>query len=222
MMKLAVRIEGVWNKLGESVQVGDFVYSRATIEAMGEEEREELEVATYQAAAPVPAGQRVVSSYLADFGGGLVEKHVLEPIPLEQRKAELLSQIDAERDRRQQLDFAYDFGETPAINPAKETVPAGVKSLQMRFDPDQRNWMGLQSQAVVAVMMQQPAALAPMRAEDNFNIQTTAAQVLQVTAAMVARNGDILFHGGDLKDQVRAAPNGAALDAININIGWPG
>ena len=38
---------------------------------------------------------------------------------------------------------------------------------------------------------------------------------------MVARNAAILFFGGQLKTQVRNASTAAALDAININIGWP-
>lgn len=220
-MPYAISNAGVWDKATTPLRVGDSIYPSG-IEGMSPEERAAVGVVWYEPAGPAPNGQVVVGTHLADQGGAPVEKNILQPIPLEQRKAELLALIDAERDRRQQLDFAYDFGETPAINPAKETVPAGLKSLQMRFEPDQRNWMGLQSQAVVAVMMQQPGALAPMRAEDNFNVQTTAAQVLEVTAAMVARNGAILFHGGDLKDQVRAATSGAALNAINLSTGWPG
>lgn len=172
------------------------------------------------ALAPAP-GRRIVSTEIRPIGGVPTEVHTLEDIPLADRKAAMLLAVDVERDRRQQLDFFYDFGETPAVNPAKEQAPAGVKALQMRVEPDQRNWLGLQSQAVVAVMMQQPDAPAPMRAEDNFNILTTAAQVLVVTAAMVARNGSILFYGGDLKDEIRAATTAEQLDAINIEIGWP-
>ncbi len=220
-MPYAIRIEGVWTRAGAPLRVGDVVHP-AGVDGMSPEELTAAGAVWYEPAGPAPNGQIVVETYLTDQGGAPVEKNLLEPIPLEQRKATTLAAIDAERDRRQQLDFAYDFGETLAINPAKETVSAGVKALQMRFDPDQRNWMGLQSQAVVAVISGMPDALAPMRAEDNFNVQTTAQQVLVVTAAMVARNGAILFHGGDLKDQVRAAANGSALDAINITIGWPG
>ena len=221
-MNLAVRIEGVWSKLGESVRIGDFIYSRETLEGMDDEEREALEVVTYQAAGPVPAGQRVVSSYLADYGAGLVEKYVFEAIPLEERKANLLALIDAERDRRQQLDVVYDFGDIEAIDDDNAVTVAGAKALQMRFDPDQRNWLGLQSQALAAVITGQGGMTMPMRAEDNYNVQTTAMQVLGATAALFARNAAILFHGGSLKTQVRNASNGAALDAINISIGWPG
>lgn len=219
-MPYAIKVSGLWTRAGAPLRVGDSVYP-AGIDGMSPEELSAVGAVWYEPAGPAPNGQVIVDTYFTDQSGSPVEKNLLEPIPLDARKAAILTAIDTERDRRQQLDFAYDFGDTPAINPAKETVTAGVKALQMRFDPDQRNWQALQSQAVVAVIMGQPEALAPMRVEDNWNVQTSALQVLEVTAAMVARNGAILFFGGDLKDQVRAAATGSALDAININIGWP-
>ena len=63
------------------------------------------------------------------------------------------------------------------------------------------------------------ACTLPMRAEDNWNIQTTAALVLQVLAAMTAHASALLFHGGALKSQVRAAADPTSVDWM---IGWPG
>lgn len=220
-MGLAYYLNGVPTKVAGDVRIGDFVYSATAIEAMSPTERAMLGVVDYAPAGPVPAGQRVVSTYLASQGGGIIEKYVLEAIPLDERKAALLAAIDAERDRRQQLDVTYDFGEIVAIDDAGNEAPAGQKALQMRFEPDQRNWLGLQSQALAAVITGQGEMVMPMRAEDNFNVQTTALQVLGASAAMVARNAAILFFGGQLKTQVRNASTAAALDAININIGWP-
>lgn len=220
-MGLAYFLDGVPTKLAGSVRMGEFVYSAAAIEAMSPAERSALGVVEYQPAGPVPAGQRVVSTYLASQGGAVVEKYVLEPIPLEERKAVLLAAIDAERDRRQQLDLVFDFGDIAAIDDEGNEASAGQKALQMKFEPDQRNWLGLQSQALAAVITGQGETLMPMRAEDNYNVQTSAMQVLPATAAMVARNAAILFFGGQLKTQVRNAATGAELDAININVGWP-
>lgn len=220
-MNLAVRVQGLPVKVGAVVEINGFTYTRAVLEGFSDSERAALGVETYEGAGQIPAGQRLLGTYLSDVGGGIVERYQLEPIPLEERKAALLVAVDAERDRRQQLDVVYNFGEIVAIDDAGNEAPAGPKALQMKFEPDQRNWLGLQSQALAAVISGQGEMIMPMRAEDNFNVQTTAVQVLGATAALFARNAAILFFGGQLKTQVRNAPSGEALDAINIGIGWP-
>lgn len=57
-----------------------------------------------------------------------------------------------------------------------------------------------------------------MRAEDNWNIQTTAPQVLQVLAAMITHGSALLFHGGALKSAIRSAEDPASIDIMD---GWP-
>lgn len=220
-MRLAVRINGAWTRIGSSVRIGEIIYTREALERMTPQARAELGVVEYAAAEAVPAGQRSLGTYLDDAGGSPVEKHTLEAVPLAERKAALLAAIDAERDRRQQEDFSYDFGETPAQDDTGAVIQAGPRALQMRFEPDQRNWQALQSQALVVPEAARGEVIMPMRAEDNWNIATTAEQVIAVTSALVARNAAILFHGGALKSQVRAASTSAALDAINISAGWP-
>ena len=126
--------------------------------------------------------------------------------------------IDAERDRRTALDYAYDFGPTPAINGAADQIEAGVRHLQMR-PADRANWRALQGAALTAVVTGAPEMVLPLRAEDNWNVQTTAAQVLMVLAAMTAHGSALLFHGAALKEAVRAAADPAAVD---IMAGWPG
>ena len=220
-MPYAIKTDGLWVRAGAPVRVGEIVYPSG-VDGMSTEEREAVGAVWYEPAGSAPNGQIVVGTYLTEQGGAPVEVNQLQPIPLDDRKAALLAEIDAERDRRQQLDVVYDFGNIEAIDDADAVTVAGAKALQMRFDPDQRNWLGLQSQALAAVITGQGGMTMPMRAEDNYNVQTTAMQVLGATAALFARNAAILFHGGSLKTQVRNAPNGAALDAINISIGWPG
>jgi hypothetical protein len=223
-MPYAIKPEGVWIKDATPIRIGEVVYLGG-LAGMSPEQRAEAGAVWYEPSGPAPTGQTVVGTYLTDQGGAPVEKNILQPIPLDQRKAELLALIDAERDRRQQIDFAYDFAETAAIDDAGQETVAGVKALQMRKvapNDDQQNWDVLQGQALAAVITGQGGAVLPMRAEDNWNVQTTAEQVLAASAAMVQRNAAILFFGGALKSQVRSAANGAALDAINISIGWPG
>lgn len=196
-------------------------YGSDWLDKAGAEDRAAISLLAVTEASPAPAGRRIVSTSLKPIGGVPTEVHVFEDIPLDERKAVMLAAIDAERDRRQQLDFTYAFGELAAIDDVGQSIAAGDRELQMRL-ADQLNWQALQSQAVVAVMAGQGGALMPMRAEDNWNVQTTAADVLTVTSAMFMRNAGLLFFGGALKSQVRAAANGSALDAINISIGWPG
>ena len=130
---------------------------------------------------------------------------------------DICRQIDAERDRRMALDWTYDFGTTPALDDDQVQIEAGVRSLQMRPE-DRANWQTLQGAALTAVVSGQPGTVLPMRAEDNWNIQTTAAQVLEVLAAMTAHGSALLFAGGAIKSAIRSAEDPASID---IMAGWP-
>lgn len=144
---------------------------------------------------------------------GVVRAEVPAPVPTVD---ELCALIDAERDRRTAQDFAYDFGETLALDDAGAEIAAGVRQLQMRPE-DQRNWQALQGAALSAVVSGAPNTILPMRAEDNWNIQTTALQVLAVLAAMTEKGSRLLFHGGALKSQQRASYP-VVIDRME---GWP-
>lgn len=148
------------------------------------------------------------------------EAWAVEPSPIGPRQAQLVAAIDAERDRRQREDLAFDFGETVALDDLGDPQPAGERLLQMG-ERNQRDWIALHSAAVAAVVAGQGETVMPIRAEDNWNIQTTALQLLEVGQAMLARNSAILFHGGALKTAVRAAVSHAELDAIDLAEGWP-
>lgn len=198
-----------------------FNFAANWLEDSSDEDKAYWGVGTYTAVGDPPSGQRSLGKVLVDDNGSPKEVHQLEDIPLEERKAAMLTAADARRDECQQSDFTYDFGEIEALDDAGQSIPAGERALQMRYDPDQRNWQALQSQAVLAVMAGQGTTVMPMRAEDNWNVQTTASDVLAATTAMFLRNAAILFHGGALKSQIRAAGSGSALDAINITTGWP-
>ena len=140
----------------------------------------------------------------------------VEPEPVMPTVEQLCAAIDAERDRRMALDFAHDFGATPALDDTGAEIEAGVRLMQMRPE-DQRNWQALQGAALTAVVSGAPETILPMRAEDNWNIQTTALQVLAVLAAMTAKGAGLLFHGGALKSQQRAI----YPEAVDISTGWP-
>jgi len=140
-----------------------------------------------------------------------------EPDTPEETVAQRCRQVDAERDRRMAQDFAYDFGEAPALNDAGDEIEAGERLLQMT-PLDRANWQTLQGAALTAVISGAPETVLPMRAEDNWNIQTTALQVLQVLAAMTQHGAALLFAGGALKSAIRASEEPASID---ITEGWP-
>jgi hypothetical protein len=140
----------------------------------------------------------------------------VEPEPVMPTVEQLCAAIDAERDRRMALDFTHDFGATPAVDDLGNEIEAGQRQLQMRPE-DRANWQTLQGAALTAVVSSQPNAILPMRAEDNWNIQTTAVQVLGVLAEMTQHGSELLFAGGALKSQQRAV----YPEVVDITQGWP-
>lgn len=149
---------------------------------------------------------------LADIGISWVE-----PEPVEKTVEELCAEVDAERDRRNQSDFNYHFVDTLAINDHGEAIDAGVRAFQMSLS-DQLNWNVLRGEALSAIISDQGNVIMPMRAEDNWNVQTTAQQTLAVLSAMTQRGSLLLFYGGMLKSQLRQAEDPSAID---IYAGWP-
>ena len=145
---------------------------------------------------------------------GIVRTEAPVPAPTVEQ---LCAAIDAERDRRMAEDFTHDFGATPALDDQGNEIEAGERQLQMRPE-DRANWQTLQGAALTAVVNSQSNAILPMRAEDNWNIQTTALQVLGVLAAMTQHGAALLFAGGALKSQQRAI----YPEAVDITTGWPG
>lgn len=144
---------------------------------------------------------------------GIVRTEVPPPPPSVEQ---LCAAIDAERDRRMALDFSHDFGATAALDDLGNEIEAGERLLQMRPE-DRANWQTLQGAALTAVVGGQPNAILPMRAEDNWNIQTTALQVLGVLAEMTQLGSEMLFAGGALKSQQRAM----YPEVVDITTGWP-
>lgn len=126
-------------------------------------------------------------------------------------------QVDIERDLRIANDFLYDFGETVAIDDFGVQIAAGIRALQMK-DKDRNFWETLRGSALTAVVSGVPATVMYMRSADNWNIQTTAIQVLQVLAAASQRGALLVSHAGSLKSQLRTSNDPASID---ITAGWP-
>lgn len=202
----------------------DMPYPHGWVELATPSQRAALGIKPISAPDSPAPGLSVGELEIFDNAGSPKYRYATAEIPLAARLDVLLREIDTKRDALQQADFEYDFGELVAIDDFGNELPAGIRRLQMRPE-DRANWGDLQAQAMVAGMANQPATLLPMRAEDNFNIQTTAGDVLVVTSAMFARNAGYLFRGGALKSRARQAveaEDAAAFDAIDIEAGWQG
>lgn len=140
----------------------------------------------------------------------------VEPEPVMPTVEQLCADIDKERDRRMAEDFTHDFGATPAQDDLGNQIVAGERQLQMRPE-DRANWQTALGVAHTAVLSGAPDTIVALRAEDNWNIQTTALQVMATMAAMASHGAALLFAGGALKSQQRAI----YPEAVDISTGWP-
>jgi hypothetical protein len=187
----------------------------------------DVELATYgifsRGVPSAPPGQIETARTLSVEDGVPVLSVTHAYPPTDQIEMAECAAIDAERDARQQADFLFDFEATAALDDAGTEIAAGVRALQMRRE-DQDNWTRLHALAMAAALGGAPDTILPMRAEDNWNIQTTAAQVMAAFAAGSQRNATLLFFAGALKSAVRAAlaaDDVPAALAIRPNAAWP-
>ncbi|WP_420411601.1 hypothetical protein [Roseibium sp.] len=141
-----------------------------------------------------------------------VEVDALPQITLEDLKANLKAEVNQLRDTKLEAGFAHDFGE-----------PHGVKVMDTRNVNDRVNWIGgmLIYQGHIAAGNGDVVG-AKIRTADNINISLS----YKAAAAAISAVGDyanaILNNSWTLKDAISAAPDEAALAAIDITTGWPG
>jgi len=137
----------------------------------------------------------------------------IEPEPPAPTAEEICRQIDAERDRRQALDFEYDFGDAVAVLDDDTQERAGTRSLQMG-PRNKTDWLGQQARALA-----DPGRLIFVRASDNANLIVPAQVWLAAFEAGADRDERLMAFGGRMKSQVRAAADPASVDWMT---GWPG
>lgn len=125
---------------------------------------------------------------------------------------DICRQIDAERDRRQALDFQYDFGDAVAVLDDDTQERAGIRSLQMG-PRNKTDWLGQQARALA-----DPGRLIFVRASDNANLIVPAQVWLAAFEAGADRDERLMAFGGRMKSQVRAAEDPASIDWTT---GWP-
>lgn len=149
-----------------------------------------------------------------DCGGGEeTAPPIIRELPapsLNEAKAALSAAIDARRDQ------CFADGFTPASGPL-----AG-KTLQTRDVEDRTNWLTSQAAYSAAVASGAGAVEdAAFRTADNETIVLSYADGLGVLLAMAGWGKVIMGTSWALKDAVDAAMDIGALEAIDIEAGWP-
>jgi hypothetical protein len=103
-----------------------------------------------------------------------------------------------------------------------KTGPLAGQTLQTRDNTDRTNWLTSQAAYLSAVMTGAGAAMgANFRTQDNKTITMSYADGLGNLLGMAAWGAAVMGRSWTLKDALRAATSVDAIDAIDIESGWP-
>ncbi|MDQ4421476.1 hypothetical protein OOT33_13695 [Sphingobium sp. DEHP117] len=136
----------------------------------------------------------------------------VDPRTLDDLKASKCSLIDQRRDAVFAAGFAPTIG---ALGTANEI-------LQVRDAEDRTNWLTSQAAYAAAVSAGQGAVLgAEFRTLTNNTYTISYSEGFAVLMEMAAWGQAIMRNSWDLKDSVATAADQAAIDVIDIEVGWP-
>lgn len=139
--------------------------------------------------------------------GGLFSPPALS---LSDRKAALHAAVHAKRDTILAGGFTHDFG------------AHGVRVLQTRNVDDKIAWLTSQASYSTAVAAGAGAVMgASFRPEDDETFTVSFQDGRDALLAMAAWGAAVYANSWSLKDAIAAASDEAALDAIDIEAGWP-
>lgn len=135
-----------------------------------------------------------------------------EAVKFAVRKASKRAAVSALLDTKLAAGYPHDFG-----------GEIGTKVLQTRDIHDRTNWLVSQASYGAAVAGGAGAIMgANFRTEDNVNVELSYADGLNVLLAMAAWGAAHYAWSWALKDAIAATEDEAALEAIDIDSGWPG
>jgi hypothetical protein len=127
----------------------------------------------------------------------------------EDAKADLRLSVNALIEAKMSAGYEHDFG------------AAGVHRLQTR-ESDRPNWLALaQVASIAAAQGGGSVVISSIRTEGNVTIPVSADEAVAAMLGMQAQLGAVMSHGWGLKDAIEAAGDEVALNAINIEAGWP-
>lgn len=135
------------------------------------------------------------------------------PTPIEAARASKIAAINAK------VEAVLSGGFTV---PAEASTALGGKVLQTRDADDRINWLVSQASYSTAVAAGQGEAMgANFRTIDNQSITVSYAEGLNALLAMAAWGAAAMDNSWALKDAALTAQDQAALDAVDVEAGWP-
>ena len=177
-------------------------------------ETELADIGLYEPAAadPVPDGKVIVSTSVQRVEGVVKWVNVLEDIPFEDLQSAKIEAVEAKMD---------------AIFAAGAPVTVGADTLHVALTDGSR--ADLTAMATTAVAASTGAVPWPESyqtgwiAMENVRIAlATPANGLGLAAGVGDYYAQVRQNGRDLKDAALAAEDQAALDAVDVESGWPG
>jgi hypothetical protein len=136
-------------------------------------------------------------------------RDTLENYPLGERKQAMRAAATAKCNQQIAAGFTYDFG--PSFG--------GVQSLDTGSE-DARRWANYRN-ACDDAFASGLAMDLPIRTSANVSLLVSPTVGKAAMVAMAQREGAILKRLWEIEDQIRAAADHAALDAIDFSSGWP-
>ena len=118
--------------------------------------------------------------------------------------------VNARRDAVIAAGFQHNFG-----------AAAGIRTLDQRSEADAINWLGLKGVADAMIADGRGADPIGIRDAHDDTFSSSASVVSSAMVAMGVWRSSIIAHSWSLKDAIAAAEDEAALDAVDIEAGWP-
>jgi hypothetical protein len=163
---------------------------------------------------PVPSDKKVAGTELRyDQPANTVKYYqVLVDYPLDERKQDMRNKINERTVEQIEIGYNHDFGAgLGGVHPLDTQRGLAAAWIDYRNACQERIDAG-QGSSVMEV---------PIRDKNDVDVFVRANQGMTCMQGMRTREGNITLHSRALRDQVRAAADHAALDAIDINAGWP-
>lgn len=163
-----------------------------------------------QVVATIPAenGSRRYEALLRDQV--TIEPYTAPDISLDDQKMARSNDVNAYRESLIAAGYHHNFGGT-----------IGTRILDQRGPEDVTSWLALKLMAQDLNSAEQGDTLIPIRDANNATFSAKSTAVEAAMSAMGQWRATILQHSWELKDRIGAAADSAALEAIDINVGWP-
>ena len=120
------------------------------------------------------------------------------------------SAVNAKRDAVIQSGYQHNFGGA-----------AGIRTLDNRTEGDAINWLGLKGLVDAMIATGRDADMVQIRDANDQTFHASARTVSTALLSMAQWRSGLMAHAWTIKDKIAAASDRAAIDAVDINAGWP-